>query len=278
MSEAQRMDGADRTGRAGRAGRPGQSGQDASAGPRPAVIVDHASITYQVYASGKKVAGAQRGRARSTHAVQAVKDVSFRVDAGESVGLIGSNGSGKSSLLRGIAGLEPLSGGVIFASAEPSLLGVGAALINDLSGARNIVLGCLALGFTRAEVDERFDDIVEFSGLGEFIDMPMRTYSSGMSARLKFSIAATRPSDILLIDEALSVGDRAFRARSDERIRQLQAASGTVFLVSHSMRAVRDACERAIWINKGALMADGPVDEVVAAYEDSGAGKSGKKK
>lgn len=233
---------------------------------RPAVIVDAASVTYQVFASGKKARGASR-RVRSTHAVHAVKSVSFRVDAGESVGLIGSNGSGKSSLLRGIAGLEPLSSGAVYASAQPSLLGVGAALINDLSGARNIVLGCLALGFTREEVDERFDDIVEFSGLGEFIDMPMRTYSSGMSARLKFSIAATRPSDILLIDEALSVGDRAFRKRSDRRIRELQEASGTVFLVSHSMEAVRGACERALWLEKGVLRADGPVDAVIDEYE-----------
>lgn len=149
------------------------------------------------------------------------------------------------------------------------MLGVGAALIKDLSGERNIILGGLALGFSREEIESRLDDIVAFAGLQEFIELPMRTYSSGMVARLKFAIATVQDHEILIVDEALAVGDKNFRNRSEARIREIRDNAGTIFLVSHSMQSIRDTCNRVIWINKGKLMMDGDPAEVIAAYEDS---------
>jgi teichoic acid transport system ATP-binding protein len=146
---------------------------------------------------------------------------------------------------------------------------VGAALIRDLSGERNVILGGLALGLTLDEIEARFDEIVDFAGIREFIELPMRTYSSGMTARLKFAIATAREHDILIVDEALAVGDKTFRKRSEARIRHIRDNAGTVFLVSHSMQSIRDTCNRVIWINKGDLMMDGEPDEVIAAYEES---------
>ena len=151
----------------------------------------------------------------------------------------------------------------------PALLGVNAALINDLSGERNVVLGGLAMGLTTEEIAQRYDSIVEFSGIGDSIDLPMATYSSGMGARLRFAIAAAASHRVLLIDEALAVGDAAFRRRSEERIKELRDEAGTVFLVSHSMGTVRETCTRGLWVDHGELRADGPVDEVVDAYEAS---------
>src|SRR5690606_11552821 len=204
--------------------------------------------------------------------VHAVRGVSFVARRGEAIGLIGSNGSGKSTLLRAVAGLLPPESGRVYTDGQPSLLGVNAALMNDLSGERNVVLGCLAMGMTPAEVRERYDGIVDFSGIndkGDFISLPMRTYSSGMAARLRFAIAAARDHDVLLIDEALATGDRAFRRRSEKRIKELRERAGTVFLVSHSNKSIRDTCDRAIWLERGELVMDGPAGEVVDAYEAS---------
>ena len=149
------------------------------------------------------------------------------------------------------------------------MLGVGAALIKQLSGQRNVILGGLALGFSKAEIEERYDEIVDFAGIRPFIDLPMRTYSSGMTARLKFAIATIRNHEILIVDEALAVGDRKFRKRSEQRIREIRDNAGTVFLVSHSMQSIRDTCNRVIWIEKGELIMDGDPDEVIAAYEET---------
>lgn len=137
----------------------------------------------------------------------------------------------------------------------------------NLSGESNIVLGGLALGFPKKEIAGMRDGIVEFAELQEFIDLPMRTYSSGMQARLKFAIAASKQHEILIVDEALSVGDKRFQKRSEARIREIRDAAGTIFLVSHSHQSIRDTCSRTLWLNKGELMADGPTEEVMAAYE-----------
>ncbi|MEY5004665.1 MAG: hypothetical protein RLZZ594_695, partial [Actinomycetota bacterium] len=196
----------------------------------------------------------------------AVKKVSFTIYEGDSVGIIGSNGSGKSSLMRAIAGLTPIAGGGVYAFARPTLLGVGAALMPALSGEKNILLGGLALGFTRKQINAAVTDIIKFAGLEEFIDLPMRTYSSGMAARLRFAIAASRDHDILIIDEALAVGDQEFRNRSEARMREMRANAGTVFLVSHSMKSILDTCTRVIWIEKGVLKMDGDPKTVVDAY------------
>lgn len=241
---------------------------------RPVVVVDDVHVEYHVLATGKKATAADMkpslfNRRRRPRTVHALKGVSFVAYENDSIGVIGSNGSGKSTLMRAITGLTPTSQGEIWAISRPSMLGVGAALIKDLSGQRNVILGGLALGFTKTEIDGLYDDIVEFSGISDFIDMPMRTYSSGMTARLKFAIATIRDHEILIVDEALAVGDRKFRLRSEKRIREIRDNAGTVFLVSHSMSSIRDTCNRVIWIEKGVLKMDGDPDEVIEAYETS---------
>src|SRR5690606_21881395 len=153
-----------------------------------------------------------------------------------------------------IAGLLPATRGAVYTRGQPSLLGVNAALMNDLSGERNVLLGCLAMGMSREEALQRRQEIIDFSGIderGDFSSMPMRTYSSGMAARLRFAIAAAKKHEVMLIDEALATGDARFRRRSEERLRELRAEAGTVFLVSHSNRSIRDTCERTIWLESG---------------------------
>jgi teichoic acid transport system ATP-binding protein len=244
----------------------------------PTVIVDDVHVVYRVHGPGGKgtpVAALSRilsgTRSPTIREVHAVKGVSFVAYSGEAIGLVGSNGSGKSTLLRAVAGLLPADRGAIYTKGQPSLLGVNAALMNDLSGERNVTLGCLAMGMSAAEVRQRYPDIVEFSGInerGDFISLPMSTYSSGMAARLRFSIASAKSHDVLLIDEALATGDAQFRRRSEDRVRELRTEAGTVFLVSHQIASIRDTCERSIWLESGAIRMDGPTDEVVTAYED----------
>ena len=146
------------------------------------------------------------------------------------------------------------------------MLGVGAALLPNLSGDKNILLGGLAMGYSKKEITRASESIIDFSGLREFIDLPMRTYSQGMSARLRFSIAATKKHDILIIDEALAVGDRQFRLKAESRIRQMRQEAGTVLLVSHNMKSIQDTCNRVIWLEKGVLLMDGNPKEVCDAY------------
>ncbi|TXL57330.1 ABC transporter ATP-binding protein [Aeromicrobium terrae] len=241
---------------------------------KPVVIADDVHVEYRVLATGKRATAADSARkilqrSRKTRTVHALKGVSFTAYENDSIGVIGSNGSGKSTLMRAIVGLTPTSQGSIYAASRPSMLGVGAALIKDLSGERNVILGGLALGLTLEEIHEKYDEIVEFAGLRKFIELPMRTYSSGMTARLKFAIATARQHEILIVDEALAVGDKTFRDRSEAKIREIRDNAGTVFLVSHSMRSIADTCNRVLWINQGDLMMDGPTDEVIAAYEAS---------
>ena len=243
---------------------------------KPVVIVDDLHVKYRVYASGRAVKSdnvngllnLNAGR-RGIRIVHALKGISFIAYENESIGIIGANGSGKSTLMRAITGLTPPAQGAVYAHSRPNMLGVGAALISNLSGDRNIILGGLALGLTKQQITSMRDSIVEFAELEEFIDLPMRTYSSGMQARLKFAIATVTGREILIVDEALSVGDARFRKRSEARIREIRDSAGTVFLVSHSMQSIRDTCERTIWINKGEMIMDGPTEEVVTAYEES---------
>ena len=238
---------------------------------KPVVVVDNAHIIYKVFGTGRRVTGnmakgglfTKKIRVREVHAV---RGISFTVYEGDTIGIIGSNGSGKSSLMRGIAGLTKLESGAVYAFARPSLLGVGAVLLPGLSGEKNIMLGGLAMGFSRKEIETKVEAITAFAGLEEFIDLPMRTYSSGMSARLRFAIAASRNHDILIIDEALAVGDQEFRNKSEARMREMREQAGTVFLVSHSMKSILDTCTRVIWIEKGELVMDGDPVEVTNAY------------
>jgi teichoic acid transport system ATP-binding protein len=245
----------------------------------PTVIVDDVHIIYRIYGAGAGKGSAPAAFARlvlrrgspSVHLVHAVKGVSFTAYRGEAIGIIGSNGSGKSTLLKAIAGLLPPDRGKVYTDGQPSLLGVNAALMNDLTGGVNVILGGLAMGMSREEIRARYTGVVAFSGIneqGDFITLPMRTYSSGMSARLRFSIAAAKNHDVLMIDEALATGDRAFQKRSEDRIRELRKEAGTVFLVSHNNKSIRDTCDRVLWIEHGELLMDGPTDEVVGAYEE----------
>jgi len=238
---------------------------------KPVVVVDNAHIVYKVYASGRRAtrAGAGGGlfsKKLKLQEVHAVKGVSFTIYEGESVGVIGSNGSGKSSLMRALAGLTPLSDGAIYAFARPNLLGVGAVLLPALSGEKNVLLGGLAMGFSKKEISAKVEDVTAFAGLEDFIGLPMRTYSSGMSARLRFAIAAAKDHDILIIDEALAVGDQDFRNRSEARMREMRQNAGTVFLVSHSMKSILDTCTRVIWLEKGEIRMDGDPKKVTDAY------------
>lgn len=245
----------------------------------PMVVVDDLHVIYRVYGSSgagdagnaasalkRLVRGQQRPTTREIHAI---KGVSFVAYEGDAIGVVGHNGSGKSTLMRSIAGLLPASNGAVYANGQPSFLGVNAALMSNLTGKRNVELGCLAMGMTPEQADAAYKDIVEFAGVGEFIDMPMRAYSSGMSARLRFAIAAAKSHDVLLVDEALATGDNEFRQKSEQRIREMRAEAGTVFLVSHSMKSIRDTCNRVIWIDHGQLRMDGDVETVVEAYLES---------
>ena len=239
----------------------------------PTVIVDDLHVTYRVYGGGGKGTAAsafarilRRHSTPTLREIRAIRGVTFTAFRGEAIGLVGRNGSGKSTLLRAVAGLLPPDSGQVFTEGQPSLLGVNAALMNDLTGERNIVLGCLAMGLSPDAVRDKFDEIVEFSGVGDFIRLPMRTYSSGMAARLRFAIAAAKTHDVLLIDEALATGDREFRKRSKQRVQELRAEAGTVFLVSHSLGVIRETCDRVLWIDKGRIQMDGDVDSVVDAY------------
>ncbi|MEU2773351.1 ABC transporter ATP-binding protein [Streptomyces sp. NPDC007162] len=264
--------------------------ENANDTPIPTVVADKVDIVYRVHGTGAGRGSAtaalnrmlrrkQAEKAAGTRLVHAVKSVSFVAYKGEAIGLIGTNGSGKSTLLKAVAGLLPVENGAIYTDGQPSLLGVNAALMGDLTGEKNVYLGGLAMGMSREEIKDRYQDIVDFSGInekGDFITLPMRTYSSGMGARLRFSIAAAKDHDVLLIDEALATGDASFRMRSEERIRELRQHAGTVFLVSHNNKSIRDTCERVLWLERGVLRMDGPTEEVLAEYESFTGDKSDK--
>lgn len=223
-----------------------------------------------VLSSERRAALRQRFVRRDTitrRVVHAVKGVSFDVCEGEAVGMVGSNGSGKSTLLAAIAGLLAPVSGEILVREEPKLMGVGATLIPAASGYRNIKLGCLALGMSASEVDERIDELVAFTELGEAIDRPLKTYSSGMRARLHFTIATAVSPKILLIDEALAVGDKQFRKKSTERIDEMLSNAGTLLLVSHSVTEIKARCQRVLWLEQGVLKMDGEADDVLTAYD-----------
>jgi len=243
----------------------------------PCVVVDQVSMRYRVPSSEDVVAGSDKRRGLSglmrrlsprqaIVTVEALNALSLVVERGESVGIIGRNGSGKSTLMKLISGqLQPSSGSVL-ASSTPVLLGVNAALVPDLSGHQNIILGCLAMGLKRREIAARFDEIVELSGLAESIHLPMKSYSSGMASRLRFAIATSLDPEILLVDEALNTGDAEFGDRSKQRMDELRAQAGCVFLVSHNLSTIKSLCTRVIWLDRGHLIMDADPDQAVAAY------------
>lgn len=197
----------------------------------------------------------------------ALRDVSFRIERGESVAVVGSNGAGKSTLLGLVAGLaEPDEGSVRVAGRVVPLLELGAGFHPDLTGAENVYVNAALQGLSRKRTRELFDEIVAFAGVGDFIHELLRTYSSGMIVRLAFAVAAHTDPDVLLIDEVLAVGDRDFQAKCFDRIRRLRAEGKTLLSVSHAPALVKSLCDRAIWLDHGRLILNGPVDEVLEAY------------
>ncbi|HUU03114.1 MAG TPA: ABC transporter ATP-binding protein [Myxococcota bacterium] len=200
--------------------------------------------------------------------VWALKDVSFEVKHGESLGIIGDNGAGKSTLCLLLSKImEPTSGMVEVDGRVSALLTLGAGFQGDLTGRDNMFLNGVYLGFTVDEMREKMDEIIEFAEIREFIDMPVRTYSSGMRMRLAFSIAASVKPEILIIDELMGVGDRKFQKKSTARMKELMSESKALVVVSHNMGTIRDLCTRAVWLEKGMLIAAGSVEEVIASYE-----------
>jgi lipopolysaccharide transport system ATP-binding protein len=209
-----------------------------------------------------------RGRRRYYKEFAALQDVSFELRKGEVLGLVGRNGAGKSTLLQLICGtLTPSTGHVTVNGRIAALLELGAGFNPDFTGKENIYLNASILGLSKAEIDARYDDIVEFSGISDFIHQPVKTYSSGMYVRLAFSIATSVDPDILIIDEALSVGDGAFARKSFDRIMRLKEKGATILFCSHSIYQIEALCTRAVWLEKGAVQLIGDPATVVAGYQ-----------
>jgi ABC-type polysaccharide/polyol phosphate transport system ATPase subunit len=197
----------------------------------------------------------------------ALHDVSFSVEHGESLAVIGSNGAGKSTLLNVATGLcSPSEGTLTVHGRIAALLELGSGFHHDLTGAENVRINAALLGLNRAQVRERFDEIVEFAGIGDFIDEPLRTYSTGMMMRLAFSVAVNVDPDILIIDEVLGVGDQAFFTKCFDRIMEFRRDGKTILCVSHSLQTLETLCDRAIWLDHGRLMKTGPVKQLIQAY------------
>lgn len=239
----------------------------------PVVVIDEASLTYSVTTASVRQNGRtllQRLRGItgvSQQEVEALKPLSLVVHTGEAVGVIGTNGSGKSTLMKVLTGHLPPTSGAVYATSTPVMLGVNAALVRQISGQDNITLGCLAMGMTREEVEEKRDAVIELSGLtDDALRLPMKAYSSGMASRLQFAIATSMDPEILIIDEALNTGDAQFRDRTAARIDELRQQAGCVFLVSHSLPTIREMTNRCIWIQQGELIMDGDPTEVTKTY------------
>lgn len=240
----------------------------------PTVVVDRVSRTFEVAAELPRAKDGPGGlrrlatalRPRPKTSVNALRNVSFVAHSGEAVGIVGTNGSGKSTLLRLIAGLDVPNRGEIVATSQPMLLGVGAALQQELSGITNTRLGLLALGFTPERVQDTIPRVLEIAGIGDAIYRPIRTYSSGMSSRLRFAIAAAAEPEILLLDEVLSTGDATSVQRAEQRMAEIRERAGTVFLVSHAAKTIQETCTRALWLHNGTLIQDGPAEETAESY------------
>jgi ABC-type polysaccharide/polyol phosphate transport system ATPase subunit len=196
-----------------------------------------------------------------------LREMNLLVERGEAVALLGRNGSGKSTALRLIAGIyQPTTGTVETNGRITAVIELGAGFHPELTGAENIALYAAVLGLTRRELAARYDEIVEFADIPDLLDTPLKYYSSGLEARLAFSVAVCLQPDILLLDEVLAVGDQAFRDRCLQRLRMFHERGGTVILVSHELEQVRALCDRGIWLADGQVMMDGPIDTVLAGY------------
>ncbi|MEP6994266.1 MAG: ABC transporter ATP-binding protein [Acidobacteriota bacterium] len=251
--------------------------------PEPSVSVRGVSKVYRRYARRAhgtlKSALLARSRGRVEDGVAALSEVSFDVAPGETVGVIGANGSGKSTLLKLLAGnVRPTRGTIEVRGRCAALLELGAGFHPEISGRENVEITGLLLGMTRKGIAARYDEIVEFAGIEEFLDAPVKTYSSGMAVRLGFAIAAASDPDIFLVDEVLAVGDEAFAHRALEKFSEFERAGKTLIFVSHDLTLVTQRCRRAIWLDGGRVAADGPAAATVAQYRERVAADEGQRR
>ncbi len=207
---------------------------------------------------------------RERNLFYALRNVSFSLDHGESLAIIGRNGAGKSTLLSLVAGLSrPNEGNVDIGGKVAALLELGSGFHGDLTGVENLWLNAALLGLSRKKTAQVFDSIIDFSGIGDFIFQPLRTYSTGMVMRLAFAVAVHVDPDILIVDEVLAVGDAAFYSKCLDKIMEFRHSGKTLLFVSHSGAMLKMLCDRALWLNQGQVMADGSISEVTALYESS---------
>ncbi|WP_309128004.1 ABC transporter ATP-binding protein [Microbacterium sp.] len=237
----------------------------------PSIVVDHVSKRFlkrNTHSFKEAFVGWIRGKKVRADSFLALDDITFQVAQGESVAVVGLNGSGKSTTLKLISGvLEPDTGRVFTRGRVAGLIEVGAGFHPDLSGRENVYLNAAILGMSKEEIDARFDDIVAFSEIGDFIDQEVKHYSSGMFMRLAFSVAIHVELDILLVDEVLSVGDAPFREKCIAKIKELTAQGVTMLVVSHSTGMIKDLCDRGIVIRKGKKIYDGEINGALAAMK-----------
>ncbi len=233
------------------------------------IIVEHVYKTFNVYMDKanslkEKILFWKRNRKEKR---EVLKDINLTIKNGEAVGLIGVNGSGKSTLLKLMTKIiYPNKGKITTNGKLTSLLELGAGFHPDFSGRENIYFNASIFGLTRKQIDERINDIIEFSELGTYIDNPVRTYSSGMYMRLAFAVAINVDADILLVDEVLAVGDQHFQEKCIAKMKELKKQGKTMVFVTHSLGTVKDFCNRAVWLNNGVIKMDGNPDEVIDAY------------
>ena len=234
-----------------------------------ALDVNDVSISYRIL-NNITIRSSLFHKKRQDEIFEAVKDISFSLDQGEILGIVGKNGSGKSTLLRSIAGVfAPNSGSIDLHGHSVSLMALGVGFKPLLSGRANIMLSGLLLGFSEKEINARMDEIIEFAELGEFIDRPVRTYSSGMHSKLAFAITAMLETDIMLVDEVLSVGDARFKKKSMDKMKELITNKDrTVLIVSHSLETLGDMCDRVMWMHEGEMKEIGEPEAVLERYEE----------
>ena len=244
---------------------------EAALAASPAVFLDHVTLRYriprEVVVTLKEYALRKLQGRMEHNTLVALRDVNLTISQGERVGIIGANGAGKSSLFRLIARVRrPSEGRLVVRGRVAPLLELGLGFHGELTGRENVILHGALMGFSREQMIDRMDAIAAFAELEEFLDAPIRTYSTGMAARLAFAVATDVEPDVLLVDEALAVGDERFQARCRDRMAALRENGRTFLLVSHSLSDVTEACTRAVWISEGRIVADGPAREVCAAY------------
>lgn len=249
------------------------AGGTASEPAEPAIRVQDVHITYRINMQKVptlKSALVRLGRRqRFVREVHALQGVSFDVPHGSVLGVIGANGAGKSTLMRTVAGiLAPTQGRIEVVGRVSTLLALGVGFNASLTGRENVTLGGLAAGLSRVQIKQRYEEITEFAELGDFMDMPMRTYSSGMYSRLAFAVAVHMDPDILIIDEALSAGDARFKDKAQQKMNELVGKARTMVVVSHALGTIKELCDEVIWMHQGRLIRRGGPEEIISAYTE----------